>query len=33
MILKLGLKFSKFPCSMRLNPPTIGEHTDEVLGE
>lgn len=31
--MKPGLKFSKSPCSIRLDPPTIGEHTDEVLGE
>lgn len=28
-----GLKFSKSPCSIRLDPPTVGEHTGEVLGE
>jgi len=28
-----GLKFGKTPCSIRLDPPTVGEHTDEVLGE
>lgn len=28
-----GLKFSKSPCSIRLDPPTVGEHTDEVLSE
>lgn len=28
-----GLKFSKSPCEIRFDPPTIGEHTDEVLGE
>ncbi len=28
-----GLKFSKTPCSIRLDPPTVGEHTDEVLNE
>jgi crotonobetainyl-CoA:carnitine CoA-transferase CaiB-like acyl-CoA transferase len=28
-----GLKFSKSPCSIRLDPPVIGEHTDEVLAE
>jgi crotonobetainyl-CoA:carnitine CoA-transferase CaiB-like acyl-CoA transferase len=27
-----GLKFAKSPCSIRLDPPTIGEHTDEVIG-
>jgi crotonobetainyl-CoA:carnitine CoA-transferase CaiB-like acyl-CoA transferase len=33
LAMKPGLKFSKTPCSIRLDPPTIGEHTDEVLGE
>lgn len=33
LAMKPGLKFSKSPCSIRLDPPTIGEHTDEVLGE
>ncbi len=28
-----GLNFSKTPCSIRLDPPAIGAHTDEVLGE
>jgi crotonobetainyl-CoA:carnitine CoA-transferase CaiB-like acyl-CoA transferase len=28
-----GLKFSKSPCSIRLDPPTIGEHTAEVLSK
>jgi crotonobetainyl-CoA:carnitine CoA-transferase CaiB-like acyl-CoA transferase len=26
-----GLKFSKSPCSIRLDPPTVGEHTDDVM--
>lgn len=26
-----GLKFQKTPCSIRLDPPTVGEHTAEVL--
>jgi crotonobetainyl-CoA:carnitine CoA-transferase CaiB-like acyl-CoA transferase len=33
LAMKPGLKFSKTPCSIRLDPPTIGEHTDEVLEE
>jgi crotonobetainyl-CoA:carnitine CoA-transferase CaiB-like acyl-CoA transferase len=33
LAMKPGLTFSKSPCSIRLDPPTIGEHTDEVLGE
>lgn len=33
LAMKPGLNFSKTPCSIRLDPPTIGEHTDEVLGE
>jgi len=33
LAMKPGLNFSKSPCSIRLDPPTIGEHTDEVLGE
>lgn len=28
-----ALKFSKSPCAIRLDPPTVGEHTDEVLRE
>jgi len=28
-----GLKFAKTPCSIRLEPPTVGEHTDEILTE
>jgi crotonobetainyl-CoA:carnitine CoA-transferase CaiB-like acyl-CoA transferase len=32
LAMKPGLNFSKSPCSIRLDPPTIGEHTDEVLG-
>ncbi|MCE9523209.1 MAG: CoA transferase, partial [Alphaproteobacteria bacterium] len=28
-----GLKFSKTPSSIRLDPPTIGEHTNEVRRE
>jgi crotonobetainyl-CoA:carnitine CoA-transferase CaiB-like acyl-CoA transferase len=28
-----GLKFAKTPCSIRLDPPTVGEHTAEVLTE
>ena len=31
--MKPGLKFSKSPCSIRLDPPTVGEHTDKVLSE
>ena len=27
------IKFSKTPCSVRLEPPRVGEHTDEVLAE
>ncbi len=26
-----ALQFSKTPCAIRFDPPTIGEHTDEVL--
>ena len=33
LAMKPGLNFSKTPCSIRLDPPRIGEHTDEVLGE
>lgn len=33
LAMKPGLNFSKSPCSIRLDPPTIGEHTDEVLAE
>lgn len=33
LAMKPGLNFSKTPCSIRLDPPTIGEHTDEVLAE
>lgn len=28
-----GLKFSQSPCAIRLDPPTVGEHTVEVLRE
>ena len=28
-----GLKFAKSPCAIRLDPPTVGEHTAEVLRE
>jgi crotonobetainyl-CoA:carnitine CoA-transferase CaiB-like acyl-CoA transferase len=28
-----GLKFAKSPCSIRYEPPSIGEHTGEVLKE
>jgi crotonobetainyl-CoA:carnitine CoA-transferase CaiB-like acyl-CoA transferase len=28
-----GLRFAKTPCSIRRDPPTIGEHTDEVMRE
>ena len=28
-----GLKFSKSPCAIRLDPPTVGEHTADVLGK
>ena len=28
-----GLNFSKTPCAIRLDPPTVGEHTGEVLAE
>jgi crotonobetainyl-CoA:carnitine CoA-transferase CaiB-like acyl-CoA transferase len=28
-----GLRFSQSPCSIRLDPPTIGEHTGDVLSE
>lgn len=28
-----GLKFAKTPCSIRLDPPTVGEHTVEIRRE
>jgi crotonobetainyl-CoA:carnitine CoA-transferase CaiB-like acyl-CoA transferase len=28
-----GLRFAKTPCAIRRDPPTIGEHTDEVMRE
>ncbi|NWH09619.1 MAG: CoA transferase [Alphaproteobacteria bacterium] len=28
-----GLKFAKTPCAIRIDPPAIGAHTREVLGE
>jgi crotonobetainyl-CoA:carnitine CoA-transferase CaiB-like acyl-CoA transferase len=28
-----GLRFAKSPCAIRLDPPTVGEHTAEVLRE
>jgi crotonobetainyl-CoA:carnitine CoA-transferase CaiB-like acyl-CoA transferase len=28
-----GLKFEKSPCAIRLDPPTVGESTAEVLAE
>jgi crotonobetainyl-CoA:carnitine CoA-transferase CaiB-like acyl-CoA transferase len=27
------VKFSKTPANIRLHPPKLGEHTDEVLAE
>lgn len=31
--MKPGLKFAKTPASVRMDPPRIGQHTDEVLAE
>jgi crotonobetainyl-CoA:carnitine CoA-transferase CaiB-like acyl-CoA transferase len=31
--MKPGLRFSKTPVSIRLDPPPVGRHTAEVLGE
>ncbi len=31
--MKPGLKFAKTPASVRRDPPSLGQHTDEVLKE
>ena len=31
--MKPGLRFARTPASIRREPPTIGQHTDEVLEE
>jgi crotonobetainyl-CoA:carnitine CoA-transferase CaiB-like acyl-CoA transferase len=33
LAMRPGLRFSKSPCSIRLDPPAIGAHTDEILSE
>ena len=31
--MKPGLKFARTPASVRRDPPSLGQHTDEVLSQ
>jgi crotonobetainyl-CoA:carnitine CoA-transferase CaiB-like acyl-CoA transferase len=32
-MLGIPFKFSRTPCGVRRPPPTLGEHTDEILAQ